>query len=87
MKNQITVCYNLISVSIGFEFKMADNGKSSVVPRIACVVFHVMKDCWFAVDNTDLSDSIDEDFKMVAVSVAAVTVRSSPLNLLDNNGA
>ena len=42
-----------------------------------------MEDCLFGVDNTDLSDSIDEDFKMVAVSVAPAIVHLSPLNLLD----
>lgn len=76
-----------ISMSIGFELEIADNGKSSVVPRITCIVFHVTENCWFTVDNTDFTDSIDEDFKMVAISIVSVTVHSATSNLLDSNGA
>ena len=66
---------------------MAYNGKSSFIPWITCIVFHVMEDCWFVVDNADLPSTVDVNFKMVAISIVPITIHSSTLNLLDNNGA
>ena len=75
----------LISVSVGLNIEMVDNCKSSVVPWVDRIVFHVMEDCWFVVDNTDLSNAIDVNFKMVAITIVPVTVHSSTLDLLDSD--
>lgn len=72
-------------MSICHKLEMAGNSKSSFVPWIARIVFHVMEDCWFVVDNTDLSDTIDVNFKMVAITIVPVTVHSSTLDLLDSD--